>query len=72
MRKKLDPATKREHIIGIKVRKDIKEKIAYLSEVEDVPMSTYINKIIENYIDNYTKTYKINWVKILQNNEEKI
>lgn len=58
MRKKLDSNTKREHIIGIKVKKDIKEKIVYLSEMDAIPMSTYINQILENYIDNYTKTYQ--------------
>lgn len=70
MRKKLDPNTKREHIIGIKVRKDIKEKIIYLSEMEAVPMSTYINQILENYIETYSKTYKINWNEVLPNNKK--
>ena len=70
MRKRLNEDDKRSVIIGIKVKKDIKEKIQYLSEVEDIGMSSYINKIIENHIKNRTKFENIDWETIMTERKE--
>lgn len=66
MRKRLNAEEKRSVIIGIKVKKEIKEKIQYLSEVDDIGMSTYINKILENHIESITKLTPINWEEVLK------
>ena len=66
MRKPLSKTEKRGQIIGIKVKNETKEKIQYLSGMEDKPMSTFINDILEKYIDNYTKYHKINWNEIMK------
>lgn len=68
MRKKIEPNKKRSVIIGIKVKQETKEKIKYLSEVEAEPISTYINRILENHIEAHTKLHRINWEKELGGN----
>lgn len=71
MRKRLNENDKRSVIIGIKVKKEIKEKIQYLSEVEDIGMSTYINRILESHIEHITKLTPINWKEVLKEKETK-
>lgn len=61
MRRKLSAEDKRGSLIGIKVRRDIKAKIAFISEREAHPMSTQINLILENYIQQYFTDNQINW-----------
>lgn len=70
MRKRLNEKEKRSVIIGIKVKKELKDKIQYLSEVDDIGMSSYINKILENHIENITKLTPINWNEILNKKGE--
>ena len=70
MRKKLSTEDKRTEIIGIKVKKDVKEKIKYLSERDITQMSTYINKILETHIEQHTKIHNINWDEIFNEREE--
>lgn len=65
MRKRLNAEEKRSVIIGIKVKEETKEKIKYLSEVEDQGMSTYINKILEDHITERTRFGGIDWKTIL-------
>lgn len=61
MRRKMNAEEKRKHIIGIKVKEEIKEKIEYIAEAEAKTTSTYINKLIEKHINEYFKKNKINW-----------
>lgn len=69
MRKKLDINTKRSKIIGIKVKPETQLKLKYLCDIEAEPLSTYINKILEEHIASTTKLHKLNWEEILK--EEK-
>lgn len=69
MRKKVDTELKREHIIGIKVKKITKSKIQYLSEAEAKPMSTFINEVLEEYLETYAKYHKIDWEDLLNEKE---
>lgn len=66
MRKKLDNETKRSKIIGIKVKPETQKKLKYLSNIEAEPLSTYINRILEEHIASTTKLHKLNWKKIFQ------
>ena len=61
MRKKLTPETKRNKQIGIKVKTNTREKLEYIAEREAKTLSTLINDILENYIENYFYIAKINW-----------
>lgn len=61
MRLKLDADSKRASLIGIKVKKETKEKIQFISDREARPMSTQINIILENFIENYFQKQNIKW-----------
>lgn len=61
MRKKMNETDKRGSLIGIKVKKDTKEKILFISEREARPMSTQINIILEDFIENYFQEQGIHW-----------
>ena len=61
MRKKMNETDKRDSLIGIKVKKDTKEKIHFISEREARPMSTQINMILEDFIEKYFQEQDIHW-----------
>lgn len=61
MRKKLDPVDKRGDLIGIKVKKETKDKIQFISGREDRRMSSQINLILEEFIERYFDENNINW-----------
>ena len=61
MRKKLKQTEVRESQIGIKVRKETKDQILFISKREARPMSTQINLILEEFIADYFKTHAIEW-----------
>lgn len=61
MRPKLNEADKRISQIGIKVKKDIKSKIRFISEREGHPMSTQINLILEQFVADYASQHNIRW-----------
>ena len=61
MRPKLNENEKRICQIGIKVKKDIKNKVKFISEREGRPMSTQINHILEQFVDDYAAKHGINW-----------
>lgn len=61
MRPKLNESDKRDSQIGIKVKKDIKNKIRFISEREGRPMSTQINHILEQFVDDYAAEHGILW-----------
>ncbi len=71
MRKKLSATAKRTEIIGVKVKKEVKDKIHYLSERDATQMSTYINKILEAHIEQHTKIHNINWEEIFEREADK-
>ena len=69
MRKKMTPDVKRNKQIGIKVQTKTREQLEYIAAREGTTLSTVINTILIEYIDNYFKIAKIDWDKIPQ--EEK-
>lgn len=72
MRKKLDHATKRSQIIGIKVKPETQRKLKYLAEIQAEPLSTYINGILEEHIASTTKLHKLDWDEIWKENTDGI
>lgn len=64
MRKKLDEDKKRNKLIGIKVQANTREQLDYIANREQLTVSTLINEILINYIDNYFKIARINWEKV--------
>lgn len=71
MRKKLDADDKRGSLIGIKVRKELKDKIQFISEREARPMSTQINIILEDFVLRYFEENHINWQEYAPQNKIK-
>lgn len=61
MRPKLPKESKRNQIIGIKVLDKTRKQLEYIAKREGTTLSTIINSILLNYIENYTKIAKINW-----------
>lgn len=66
MRKAMQPIDKRTEIIGIKVKKSVKEKIKFISEREARTMSTQIKTILEQYIEEYFRSNNINWEEYIE------
>ena len=64
MRKKLAADIKRNSQIGIKVKNITKEQLEYIAGREDLTLSTLINQILVDYIENYFKIAKIKWENI--------
>ena len=64
MRKKLNPSEKRGELIGIKVKAVTKEQLAYIAERDAIKLSSLINTILVDYIENYFKIAKIDWETI--------
>ncbi|MBQ9839087.1 MAG: hypothetical protein IJO56_06340 [Oscillospiraceae bacterium] len=71
MRKKLKVEQKRSVIIGIKVKQSTRDKIEYLSEIQDIKMSSYINNIIEEHIDEKIKMFPLDWEEELKEFKER-
>lgn len=69
MRQKLDEDNKRSKIIGVKVKPRIAQQLKYLSEAEDIKISSYINILLETHIEETTKLKKINWDEELKEKE---
>ena len=67
MRKKLDDQTKRNNYIGIKVKQETRKQLNYIANREAAPLSTLINTILNEYIENYFKIAKINWDNLTDN-----
>ena len=61
MRKKLNDDRKRNNYIGIKVQAKTKDQLFYISKRDQIPVSTLINQIILNYLENYFKITKLDW-----------
>lgn len=65
MRRKLNYDEKRSVIIGVKVTPKVRKQIEYLSGREAESISTYIEKLIKQRIDQFTKDTKTDWDKEL-------
>lgn len=63
MRRKISKEEKREYILGVKVKLDTKQKFKFVCSAEGESVSTRINKLIEEYIDNYAQKNNIDWSK---------
>lgn len=70
MRNKLDSTQKRSQMIGVKVKPDTKEKLEFIAGREARPLSTQIDIILKDYIDNYFKIAKINWEEYKEEGEK--
>ena len=64
MRKKLPEGAKRDQIIGIKVTETTKKQLQFIANRECTPMSTTIDRILQEYIDRYFTIAKIDKTKI--------
>ena len=64
MRKKLPPEEKRNSPIGIKVKTVTREQLDYISSLEGIPLSTHIDNVLKEHIENYFTSHKINWDKL--------
>ena len=70
MRAKLNPNDKRSIIIGIKVTPKTRKQVQYLAEREAEKMSTYIAKLVEQRIEQFTRDTKTDWEQIFKELEE--
>lgn len=70
MRPRLNTKEKRNCQIGIKVKQETRQKLEFIADREAHPLSTQIDLILKEYIDNYFKIAKINWEEFAPNNEE--
>lgn len=70
MRRKLPEEVKRNSPIGIKVLNETRKQLDYIAWREAMTLSTLINSILVNYVDNYLKIAKIDWANLSE--EEKI
>lgn len=61
MRPRLNANEKRNCLIGIKVKKETRQKLEFIAAREAHPLSTQIDLILCEYIENYLKISKINW-----------
>lgn len=61
MRPRLNPNDKRTAQIGIKVKKETKDKLEFIASREAHPVSTQIDIILKDYIDRYLKDNRIDW-----------
>lgn len=61
MRKKLSKDIKRNTYIGLKVQSITKNKLKFIASREALPVSTLIDQILKEYINNYFKVTHINW-----------
>ena len=64
MRRKLPENEKRSKIIGIKVTETTKKQLEYIANREATTVSTTIDKILQEYINNYFSIAKIDKTKI--------
>lgn len=64
MRRKLPKGQKRDKIIGVKVTELTKKQLEYIANREATTVSTTIDKILQEYINNYFQIAKIDKTKI--------
>lgn len=64
MRHKMGIDEKRSNQIGIKVQIKTREQLEYIADRECCTLSTLINNILKDYINNYFQIAKIDWNKI--------
>jgi len=61
MRKKLPQNEKRNQIIGIKVKEETRQQLQYIADREGHKLSTCIDIILRNKIEEYFELNKIDW-----------
>ena len=64
MRRKMAENEKRNRLIGIKVQLKTREQLEYIAERDQLTLSTLINNILVDYIENYFRIAKIDWEKV--------
>lgn len=71
MRPRLNPNDKRNCLIGIKVKRETRDKLEFIAEREAHPLSTQIDLILKDYIDRYFEIAKINWEEYAPQNNNR-
>ena len=61
MRPRLSENERRDCLIGIKVKKETRQKLEFIADREARPLSTQIDMILKEYMDNYFRIAKIDW-----------
>ena len=61
MRQRLNENERRDNLIGIKVKKETRQKLDFIAEREARPLSTQIDIILKEYIESYFRIAKIDW-----------
>lgn len=64
MRHKMGIDEKRSKQIGIKVQIKTRKQLEYIADREGSTLSTLIDAILKDYINNYFKIAKIDWNKL--------
>lgn len=70
MRRKMSPEEKRNSQIGIKVLTKTKKQLEYIAERDQITLSTLINTILLEYVENYFKIAKIDWDSLPEDEKE--
>ena len=70
MRPRLAPNNKRTAQIGIKVKKETKDKLEFIAGREAHPVSTQIDIILKDYINRYFTDNRIDWSEYTSGEEE--
>lgn len=64
MRHKMEIDEKRSKQIGVKVQIRTRKQLEYIADREDSTLSTLIDSILKDYINNYLRIAKIDWDKL--------
>lgn len=64
MRHKMENDEKRSKQIGVKVQIRTRKQLEYIAKREASTLSTLIDDILKDYINNYLRIAKINWEKL--------
>ena len=71
MRRKMEQGQKRNQLIGIKVLEKTRKQLEYIADREQKTLSSVINDILLEYIENYFKIAKIDWETIPSDEKER-
>ena len=72
MRHKMGIDEKRSKQIGIKVQIKTKNQLQYIADREGSTLSTLVDIILKDYINNYFKIAKLDWEKIPLENRGRV
>ena len=70
MRRKMTKDEKRNQQIGIKVLTKTRQQLDFIADRDQITLSTLINNILVDYIENYFKIAKIDWDSLPDDEKE--